>query len=53
MKIDGWLRLKPVLVQDNDYMVEKTNNLIPCMDPFRAYLMPQLPIKCSKGVSIY
>ena len=39
---DRRLRLKPSLVQDTDYM-----------DPIGAYLMPQLPIKGSKGVSIY
>ena len=44
---------KPKLVQDTHYMVEKTYQLTPYLDPFRAYLMPQFPIKGSKSVSIY
>ena len=36
---DRRLRLKPVLVQDTDYMVEKTDQSAP-------YLWAVLPIKC-------
>ena len=32
---------KPVLVQDSDCMVEKTNHSAPYVDLFGAYLLPQ------------
>ena len=38
---DGGLHLKPALVQDTDYMVEKTSQLAPYVGPFEAYLTPQ------------
>ena len=34
---------KPLLIKDTDYMVEKNYNLAPYLDPFMAYVMPQLP----------
>ena len=47
---DRRLRLKPALVQDTDYMVEKTYSFAPYLEPVGAYLMHQLPIKVSKCV---
>ena len=38
---DRQLRLKPALVQDTDYMVEKTYQLAPYVGAFGAYLIPQ------------
>ena len=38
---DRRLRLKPALVQDTDYMVEKTYHLAPYLAIFGAYLTPQ------------
>ena len=35
------LRLKPALVQDTDYVVEKTYHLAQYFGAFGAYLMPQ------------
>ena len=35
------LRLKPALVQDTDYMVEKTDQLAPYVAAFGVFLMPQ------------
>ena len=51
--MDRWLRLKPKLTQNTDYMVEKTDHLAQYWCSFGAYLMPQWPIQSSKGVSIY
>ena len=34
---DRRLRLEPALVQDTDYMVDKTYQLAPYLDVFRAY----------------
>ena len=42
-EIDGFA-LKPVLVQDTGYMVEKTYQLARYLGTFGAYLMPQGPI---------
>ena len=50
---DRRLRLKPALLRDTDYVVLKTHQLTPYLDPFGAYLMPRLPIYCSKGLFIY
>ena len=44
---------KPALVQDTNYMVEKTYHIAHYLDAFGAYVMPQWPIYGSKGVSIY
>ena len=44
---------KPALVQDTNYMVEKTDHIAPDLGAFGAYLMPQWPINGSKGVSMY
>ena len=41
------------LIQDTDYMIEKTFQLAPYLGAFKAYLMPQWPIYGLKGVSIY
>ena len=49
---DRRLCLKPALVQDTDFMVEKTYHIAPYLGAFGAYLMPQWPIYGSKGVSI-
>ena len=43
----------PALVQDTNYMVEKTYHKAPYLGAFGAYLMPQWPINGSKGVFIY
>ena len=42
--IDGFA-CKPALVQDIDYMVERTYHLKPYMCPFGAYLMSQWHIE--------
>ena len=48
--IDG-SALKLALRQDTGYMVEKTfHDIAPYLGAFGAYLMPQRPIKGSKGV---
>ena len=40
--MDRRLHLKPALVQDIDYMVEKTyHDIAQYLGPFGAYLMPQ------------
>ena len=49
--IDGSAR-KPALLQDTDYMVDKTYKVVPCYGLFGAYLMPQWPIQGLKLVSI-
>ena len=46
-------KIKPALVQDTDYMVETTYHLAPYLDPFGAYLMPQLYIYGSKNDFLY
>ena len=38
--VDG-SALKPALVKDTNYMVEKTYHMAPYLDAFGAYLMPQ------------
>ena len=40
------------LVQDTDYMVEKTYNLVQYLGPFEAYLMPQWPQWFKRGSDI-
>ena len=44
---------KPVLIQDTNYMVEKTYHIAPYLVAFGAYLMLQRPINDSIGVSIH
>ena len=44
---------KPVLVQDTNYMVEKTYYIAPYLGTFMSYLMPQCPIYGSKGIFKY
>ena len=44
---------KPALVQDTDYMVEKTYHLAPYFGALGAYLMPPWPIQSSTGISIH
>ena len=51
--MDRRLRLKPALVQDTDYMVEKIYLIAPYLGAFGAFLMPQCPAYGTKGVSIY
>ena len=50
--MDGSPR-KPALVQDTEYMSQKTYHIAPYFSAFGAYLLPQWPIYGSKGVSIY
>ena len=52
MEIVGSTR-KPVLVQDSEYIVEKTYHIATYWGAFKAYLMPQWSLYGSKGVSIY
>ena len=35
---------KPALIQDTDYMVEKTYHLAPYLSSFRTYLIPQCTV---------
>ena len=44
---------RPALVQDTNYMVEKTYHIAQYLSAFGAYLMPQWPINGSKNGSIY
>ena len=41
--IVGGSASKPALVQDTNYMVEKTYHIAPYLGAFGAYLMPQGP----------
>ena len=43
---------KPALIQDTNYMVEKTFHIAPYLGAFGPYVMPQWPINGSKGVPI-
>ena len=45
---ERWLQLESALVQDTDYMVEKTYHLAPYLGPIGAYLKSQWPIQGSK-----